>query len=120
MAGERTEEKGMSGAKQKRAFENGSTRSKLDLRFDLIPKSAVEALARRLTLGAELHGENNWRKGGPAFYQNTKNHLMDHVMNFLETGNQEDLDAIFANAAFLTEYKKLGRDKASDVTGGGA
>lgn len=98
--------------KAKQSFENGSTRSELKLRYDLLPSSAVEALVRRLTLGAELHGENNWRQGGPDFYRGTKNHLFAHVLHFLETDSQEDLDAILCNAAFLTEYKRTGQDQA--------
>lgn len=93
----------------KATFEGGSTRSEMKLRFDLIPKEAIEALARRLTLGAERHGENNWKQGGAEFRKATLNHLMKHLLDYMENGNRDDdnSDAIICNAAFLCYFEKL-------------
>lgn len=32
-------------------------------RFDLLPNTALELLAKHFQKGAELYGDNNWRKG---------------------------------------------------------
>jgi len=82
-------------------------------RFDLIPREANEALSRRLALGAEKHGENNWKRGGEAFRRATVNHLLNHIYDYIENGNalEANTDAIICNAAFLCtiEAKKRRR-----------
>lgn len=92
----------------KKTFENGATRSDLIPRYDLVPKAAIDGMARRLELGARKHGENNWRGGGTLFVAATKNHLIAHVLRYLESGEQEDLDAIGANYAFLAHFREKG------------
>jgi hypothetical protein len=87
-------------------FEGGATRSEKPERRELIPKAAIDALARRLALGAAKHGVNNWRKGGEEFRLATLNHLLDHIFEYLERGGQENIDAIICNAAFLCEYEE--------------
>jgi hypothetical protein len=91
----------------KTKFEQGATRSELAERYDLIPKAAMDALARRLALGAKGHGENNWRGGGPGFRKATIAHLMKHLVNYMENGNADDAntDAIICNAAFLCHFE---------------
>jgi len=91
----------------KSVFEDGSSRSTLNERYDLIPKAAVDAMARRLALGAKNHGENNWRVGGPEFRKATINHLMKHLLDYIEHGNVNDdnTSAIICNAAFLCHYE---------------
>jgi hypothetical protein len=92
---------------EKAVFEDGSSRSVLEERYDLIPKEAEDALARRLALGARNHGENNWRVGGPEFRKATINHLMKHLLKYIESGNEDDAntDAIICNAAFLCYFE---------------
>jgi hypothetical protein len=91
----------------KTTFEGGSTRSEMQERYDLIPKEAMDAIARRLALGAAKHGENNWRSGGPEFRKATINHLIRHLLNYKESGNADDAntDAIICNAAFLCYFE---------------
>jgi hypothetical protein len=86
-------------------FEGGATRSAKAERRELIPKTAIDALARRLALGAARHGVNNWRQGGDEFRLATINHLLDHIFEYLEHGGSENTDAIICNAAFLCEYE---------------
>jgi hypothetical protein len=90
------------------AFEGGATRTAKKDRRELIPKSAIDALGRRLALGADKHGENNWRRGGEEFRKATLNHLLDHIFDYIENGNTTDsnTDAIICNAAFLCEYEE--------------
>jgi hypothetical protein len=92
---------------EKQSFEGGATRSKKDIDLTLIPKSAVIALGRRLTLGATRHGRNNWRKCGEEFRLATITHLMEHLLDYIENGNatEANTDAIICNAAFLCEYE---------------
>lgn len=92
----------------KQSYEGGATRSPLKERYDLIPQSAMAALARRLALGAERHGENNWKGGGDAFRKATVCHLIKHLFDYLEHGNANDAntDAIICNAAFLCEFEE--------------
>lgn len=90
-----------------RSYEGGATRSDLQGRRDLIPKAAIDAMTRRLELGALRHGENNWRHGGEEFRRATINHLFKHLSDYIEHGNQSEAntDAIICNAAFLCEYE---------------
>ena len=92
---------------EKSTYENGTSRSALAERYDLIPKAAMDALARRLALGAAQHGENNWRGGGEEFRKATLNHLMRHLLDYIENGNASDAntDAIICNAAFLAHFE---------------
>jgi hypothetical protein len=98
------------------SYEGGATRSKMDVDLSLIPKSAVMALGRRLTLGAQRHGRNNWRKGGEEFRVATITHIMKHLLDYMENGNitDDNIGAIICNAAFLCEYEERSPYKVSD------
>ena len=93
----------------KAIYEGGATRSELGERYDLIPKAAMDALAGRLALGARQHGENNWRRGGRDFRKATLNHIMKHLLDYIENGNENDDNtaAIICNAAFLCHYEAI-------------
>ena len=93
---------------ENKSYEGGATRSNMKERYDLIPKEAIDAIARRLALGAERHGENNWKQGGPEFRKATINHLMKHLLNYMKSGNADDAntDAIICNAAFLCYFEE--------------
>lgn len=94
---------------QKQTFEGGATRTAQAVRYDLMPKAALTALSRRLTLGAERHGASNWRKGGEEFRRATASHLMAHLLDYLENGNSSEAnsDAIICNAAFLCHFEEI-------------
>ena len=96
-------------------FEGGATRSPIALRFDLIPREAIDALSRRLAYGAQIHGEHNWRSGGEGFRQATINHLVKHLMDYLENGNADEAntDAIICNAAFLCYFEAMSPRRAA-------
>ena len=93
---------------QKSKFKGGATRTKQKERFDLIPPAALEALARRLGLGADKHGARNWEKGGEDFRQATISHLQKHLADYMRDGNKRDgnTDAIICNAAFLCFFEE--------------
>lgn len=90
-------------------FESGAKRSAVGARFDLMPREALDALTRRLTLGAAKYGEHNWQKAvnDPAFKRDIVNHLIEHVLDYQQHGNEfeANTDAIIANAAFLAYFE---------------
>ena len=87
-------------------LENGASRSHEAPRYELIPKAAIDRLAQRLTLGAGIHGDHNWKGGGPKFIEQTKRHLMEHFLNYLEGATDDDhLAAVICNAAFLCHFE---------------
>lgn len=87
-------------------FENGASRSHHAPRYELIPKAAIDRLVTRLTLGADIHGPNNWRGGGPSFVEQTKRHLVEHVLNYIEGDTTDDhLGAVLCNASFLAHFE---------------
>lgn len=88
-------------------FENGSTRSERKPPYHLVPAEAVTAIAERLDFGWDQHGEENWKRGGPRFFAETKNHLMGHCLQLLAGDTSEDhLAAVLTNAAMLAWWRK--------------
>lgn len=99
----------MSDSEQKTAFEGGSTRSKKNERYDLIPIEIDEALAQRFGLGSETHGENNWKGGGADFIKGCLNHLRAHYVSLLTHGpfhSDDDIAAMTWNAGVLAWFRK--------------
>jgi hypothetical protein len=87
-------------------LENGASRSHKAPRYELLPKAAIDRLVTRLKLGASIHGDNNWRGGGPEFIAQCKRHLMEHMLNYLEGDWTDDhLAAVICNAAFLCHFE---------------
>lgn len=80
------------------------------LRMDLVPVSAVNALARVLTYGAAKYDPNNWRRGFE--YSVPYACLMRHMMAW-QDGEDIDsesglshLDHAIANLAMLIEFER--------------
>lgn len=94
---------------QKYKHKSGATSSHVAAKYYLIPKAALDALARRFTLGAEKHAQDNYKKGDSDFANERLNHLWEHLTSFTETRTQGDLDAIICNAAMLCWFKANGR-----------
>lgn len=88
-------------------FDGGATRSHHALRYELVPKQAIDRLVKRLELGAEIHGADNWKKGGPEFVAETKRHMAAHLLNYLAgDGSDDHLGALICNAAFLCYFEE--------------
>jgi len=68
-------------------FKSGATRSKLNVRWDLLPATAMRQAAEVMHLGAELHGPRNWEKGLSC--EVAINHCLDHVFAF-QAGDQSE------------------------------
>ena len=80
------------------------------LRVDLVPTSAVVALAQVLEVGAKKYADHNWARGMK--WSNTYASLYRHLLKWLDG---EDVDPesglshmahVLCNAAFLVEYEK--------------
>ena len=75
-------------------------------------------------VGAAIHGDNNWRGGGSEFRKATINHLMKHLLDYIEHGNANDDNtaAIICNAAFLCHFEANlpyhGREPIADIEPG--
>ena len=91
----------------------GATRSKTNVRFDLIPAQTMNRLAQRFALGAEMHGENNWKLGDWRFVVACFNHLEHHLNKLKQSGNAGDdnLGAILWNATAIGWYEACKTDE---------
>lgn len=107
-------------SEEKQAFEGGATRTVQAERYDLIPVAAVRALARRLALGAKKHGERNWEKGGAEFEKATLSHGIAHLLQYAQTGQQDDLDGAICNLAFLCHFSEKAAAERERVAPAGA
>jgi hypothetical protein len=89
-------------------FENGASRSHHAPHYELLPKAAIDRLVKRLEFGESIHGANNWKKGGPDFVLQTKRHLAEHFLNYMQGDTSDDhLGAILCNAAFLAYFEAV-------------
>lgn len=90
-----------------RVFESGAVRnvSTGKGRYDLIPPCVLEALAKRLELGANEHGEYNFMLGIPnsSLYDSAMRHLMQAKAGLLD---EDHLAACLTNVAFLIYNQK--------------
>lgn len=96
-------------AEEKTTFEGGSTRSKKRERYDLIPPEIDEVLAQRFGIGAEAHGEHNWKGGGAAFIRQCINHLRAHTVSLMKNGpfhSDDDIAAMTWNAGVLAWFRR--------------
>jgi hypothetical protein len=91
-------------------FEDGATRSETKPAYHLVPVEGIRLAAERMGLGWQIHGEENWKKGGPKFFAETKNHLAEHCLRYVNGDASDDhLSAVLANAAMLAWWEETGR-----------
>lgn len=91
-------------------FSSGATSTTEKPRYDLIPLTALRRLADRFGYGAKKHGDHNYKAGydDPDFIRDRKNHLVEHIMNYIQGDRSTDhLGAILCNAAMLAELERL-------------
>lgn len=85
-----------------RKFASGAERNDATSkgRFDLIPSCVLEALAKRLELGANEHGEYNFMLGIPnsSLYDSAMRHLCQAKAGMRD---EDHLAALLTNVAFL-------------------
>jgi len=74
----------------------GATRSEKAPRYDLIPHEGIRRIANRFSLGAEKHGEGNWRlsvvneKDARQFCIEAYNHMVEHAAKMASGDYPED------------------------------
>lgn len=61
-----------------------ATRRGTRLFYSLIPFIALERIAQRYTVGAEIHGENNWKDNMPIHV------IVDHMIEHLKKWSMGD------------------------------
>lgn len=90
---------------------SGKRYNKGKLRYDLIPHSLNEEVAKVLSIGAEKYGEHNWEKGMQ--WTSVLASLKRHIAKF-ESGEDYDSETglyhishVITNAMFLLEYYNI-------------
>lgn len=91
-----------------------------------IPPELIKRLAKRYTVGHKKYSGDvtmnlNWRSGlhDPFYCMDRLNHVIEHLMNFLEDGDVRDdnLGAIVWGCAYLMEVERLYPDVLTQVVG---
>lgn len=98
---------------QKREFPTGAHRDddSKKPRFDLLPVTALEAVAKHYASGAVKYGENNWRKGIPR--REFLKSALRHTFQALRGDDDEDHVVHAAwNLLCFIETRELDLDKA--------
>jgi hypothetical protein len=100
--------------------------SKQCLFYHDVPPELYRRIAQRHTGGhlkyiKEITMNLNWREGldDPHYIMDRLNHMMQHMVDFLDTGNQNDdnLAAIAWSAGFLMEAERLNPELVMQVIG---
>ena len=68
-------------------YEGGGQRDRVEERFDLIPPTALLAVAKAMGEGGKKYGDWNWQ-GLPM--ENLLNHAMRHIVLYMEGDRDED------------------------------
>lgn len=93
----------------------GANRAERRPLYNHIPKVILEAMAHRFEVGAVKYGRDNWKKGGPKFFEECENHLVEHLWDFVERRiNEEEtplsnLEAVMWNAGAILWWMKEGK-----------
>jgi len=105
---------------EKVKYKTGATRSTdvIGLAFHLISAWGLRRLAKRYALGAGVHGERNWESGIPV--SDTINHMMEHLLLYLQGDRTDDHMAAVAWGAFaVMHYEDTGNVACfKDILGG--
>jgi hypothetical protein len=97
-------------------FENGAARSEKRPWYRLIPREALQLVAGRFQLGAEKYTEQNWKKGGPDFFNEAMNHVTHHWFAYMnndesEESNIDNLAAALWGMCALAWWELTGKAK---------
>jgi hypothetical protein len=67
-------------------------------------------MAERMGMGWTTHGEENWKRGGPDFFAETRNHLEYHWLRYRSGDKTDDhLAATATNAMMLLWWERAGK-----------
>lgn len=91
--------------------QSAAVRSHQAARYDLLGPEFIRRAAIRKTVGAKKYGSVQWRQGlnDVDYMIDAVNHLFDHLLKFMESGNEEDdnLGAIAWALDALMECERL-------------
>lgn len=93
-------------------FSSGARSSEAKPRYDLIPACALRRYAERCGLGAQLHGDDNWKRGaGDLEYERDRlNHTIEHLLKYASGDRSEDhLGAVLWGAGALCWFEEQRR-----------
>jgi hypothetical protein len=90
---------------------SGARQTRVEGRYDLICPTGLRRLAIRYELGAKKYGDLNWCQAhdDPEYQRSRLNHLIKHVVHYLQQGNaseDDDLAAICWNAMALMHFSE--------------
>ena len=95
--------------------------SHLALFYNLISPHTIRRLALRKTVGAKKYGRVQWRQGinDADFVADRFNHLVEHLLGFMESGNRDDdnLGGMLWALDALVEIERLSPESLSSVVG---
>jgi len=105
---------------EKVKYKTGATRSTgvVGFAYHLISTWGLRRLAKRYALGAGVHGARNWEEGIPV--SDTIDHMIGHLMLYLEGDRSDDHMAAIAWGAFaVMHYEECGKVALfKDILGG--
>lgn len=82
---------------------NGSSESKTDLRFDLLPAVEIATIAKILGEGSVKYGDNNWHG---ITTESNLNHALQHIFAFLAGDESDDHLGHAATRLLFAMYKE--------------
>jgi hypothetical protein len=89
--------------------------------FNLISPHTIRRLAKRKTVGGIKYGIVQWRQGinDAEYVADRFNHLFDHLMKFMESGNSEDdnIGGMLWALDALSEVERLCPEALTHVVG---
>jgi len=97
-------------------FTSGAKSTVIKPPYHLVPLIAIQLIAERFGFGAARHGARNYRQGAndPVFVQDRKNHMFEHMVNYLEHGKRSDLAAVLCNGAMLADLGAFVEDDPAE------
>lgn len=89
--------------------------------FNLVSPHTIRRLALRKTVGAKKYGSVQWRQGinDAEFVADRFNHLVDHLLKFMDEGNTVDdnLGGMLWALDCLCEVERLCPDALKNIVG---
>lgn len=89
--------------------------------YNLVSPHTIRRLAMRKTVGAKKYGTVQWRQGinDAAYVADRFNHLVEHLLRFMESGNRDDdnLGGMLWALDALVEVERLCPEALSQVVG---
>jgi hypothetical protein len=83
-----------------------ATRNPVSYRFDLIPSKPLKLIAEGFAYGAEKYGDKNYLKSRLTGNKGPINHALNHINDYRQNGEMEELVHAAMNILMEMEYKE--------------